>query len=219
VQVPSIAQIFLWHTLRKSCCFECLLPQVSAFLWVSYMQEEEFDIVDEANNPTGEKALRSKVHATGLWHRTAHVYFFRKKDADIEFLVHLRASTKDLNPNMWDTRFGGHVQAGETVTETAVSEVKDEVDLVISFSDLLQGPLLKREKYPNNEFTQIYYYSFEGSVDDLEFHDGEVQKVRWMSAREIQKSMKDKPDRWSASLVGFEEVLAFLKSSNNYIPE
>ena len=43
------------------------------------MQEEYLDIVDENENLTGEKELRSVVHAKGLWHRVVHIYFFREK--------------------------------------------------------------------------------------------------------------------------------------------
>ena len=76
------------------------------------MEKEYLDLVDENNNLTGEKELRSVVHSTGLWHRTVHIYFFRKINNIFEFLVHLRSKDKDLRPNCWDTRFGGHIKAG-----------------------------------------------------------------------------------------------------------
>lgn len=96
------------------------------------MSNEYLDIVDENNNPTGKKRLRSEVHTLGLWHRTVHIYFFRERNGGIEFLVHLRAKNKDLNPNKWDTRFGGHIRAGEKLEDTVIKEVHEELGLQIS---------------------------------------------------------------------------------------
>ena len=85
--------------------------------------QEYFDIVDENNALTGEKKLRSDAHTTGLWHRTVHIYLFRIINGKFEFLVHLRSKTKDLNPNKWDPRFGGHLKTGENVQDTVKSEL------------------------------------------------------------------------------------------------
>jgi len=76
------------------------------------MPEEYLEIVNENNDLISRVEPRSFVHSTGLWYRTVHIYFFRKSNKKIEFLVHLRAKTKDLNPNKWDARFGGHIKSG-----------------------------------------------------------------------------------------------------------
>lgn len=162
------------------------------------MPEEYLDIVDENNNPTGESKPRSLVHSTGLWHRTVHIYLFRKNDNIIEFLVHLRAKTKDLSPNKWDTRFGGHIKIGEDVEQAVVDEIKEELGLNINTNDLIEGDWIKRKRdYPNNEFSKVYYLEFKGDIKDLRFDDGEVQTVRWLSIKEIENSMKKESDKWS----------------------
>ncbi len=174
------------------------------------MPEEYLDIVDENNRPTGEKRLRSEVHDTGLWHRTVHIYLFRKSGEGPDFLVHLRAKTKDLNPNQWDTRFGGHLKSGEKVENAVVSELKDEIGLQTEPSRLLQGETYKRDKFPNREFTLVYYYEFDGDTSELKFNDGEVQEVKWMSTQDIVNSMQQEPDKWAGSLKGFREIYDFL---------
>jgi hypothetical protein len=40
--------------------------------------EEYLDVFDENNQPTGVVLPRRQVHAEGLWHRTVHIYLFRK---------------------------------------------------------------------------------------------------------------------------------------------
>lgn len=175
------------------------------------MQEEYFDIVDENNVNTGERKPRSEVHATGFWHRTAHIYYFRNENDTYYFLVHLRAETKDLQPNRWDTRFGGHVKAGDTIEKTAVDEMKEEIGLAVSFSDLLEGPVRKMDNFPNREFTHVFYYKGEKDISNLNFEDDEVQEVRWMSEDEMIDSMEKNPDLWSGSPEGFEFILKALK--------
>lgn len=172
---------------------------------------EYFDIVDENNLPTGERRLRSEAHSYGSWHRTVHVYLF-KKVSGIEFLVHLRSKTKDLNPNKWDTRFGGHLKAGENVQNAIKEELQDEVGLTLEPPNLIQGEVYKRGEHPNREFTYTYYYKFEGEIQSLKFNDGEVQKVKWMSSSEILKSMTKEPEVWSGDKDGFIEILNVLES-------
>lgn len=173
--------------------------------------EELLDIIDENNNPTGEAQPRSVVHAQGLWHRTAHIYIFRKtSNNDVEFLVHLRSASKDLAPNRWDLRFGGHIKAGQDISQTVHQEIRDEIGLDIKLENLIEGMWRKRNKYPNNEFTKVFYLNFVGNTDELKFNDNEVQRVKWMSKGDIQESMKKEPEIWSGGLSGFEEILADL---------
>lgn len=175
---------------------------------------EYFDIVDENNILTGEKSLRSDAHAQGLWHRTVHIYLFRVKD-DFEFLAHLRAKTKDLNPNKWDTRFGGHIKAGETAEDAIIGEMRDEIGLEVDLSNLIQGETYKRGKYPNREFTIVFYYKFERKTSELKFNDGEVQEVKWTKSKNIVEAIRKKPEIWAASEKGFIEILKVLKSKLN----
>lgn len=174
--------------------------------------EEYFDIVDENNIPAGEKKLRSEAHTQGFWHRTVHIYLFRKKEERIDFLVHLRSSTKDLNPNKWDTRFGGHVKAGEAIEDAVISELREEIGLNVNLSDLVVGDVYKRDNFPNREFTVVYYYNFNGDEISLVFSDNEVQKVKWMDFEEILDSMNQTPEQWSSNPWEFREVTEVLVS-------
>lgn len=176
------------------------------------MAEEYLDIVDENNNLTGEAEPRSLIHLNGLWHRTVHIYFFRRMNSAIEFLVHLRAKTKDLHPNCWDTRFGGHIKSGEDIKQAVVDEIKEEVGLNVSLNSLIEGNWRKHHKYPNNEFNKVYYFEFKGNIKDLKFDDGEVQKVKWMSADKIEKSMNEESDMWAGKAENFKKIIGSLET-------
>ena len=184
------------------------------------MKTEYLDVVDEENNPTGTKELRSIVHSTGLRHRTVHVYFFRKKRNDIEFLVHQRPETKDLHPNKWAAIFGGHVKSGATVEETVLSEIKEETGSSIKFECLIQGPWLKAEDAPNNrEFNGVFYLEYCGRIKDLRLQKEEIQAIKWMPASEIEHSMIQNPSIWMRDVKEFRAVLQNLKEKITCHPE
>ena len=170
------------------------------------MEKEYLDIVDEKNNLTGEKVLRSEAHAKGIWHRVVHIYLFRKNQGEIEFIVHMRSKFKDLYPNAWDTRFGGHIKSGTSIKEAVDSELKDEIGIEINQKNLIEGPLHKIDDFPNCELAKAYFFEYVGNINDLKFDDGEVQEVKWMNIQEIKKSMEKEADKWADDLPGFEKV-------------
>lgn len=178
------------------------------------MSDEYLDIVDEENNLVGKKKLRSEVHKTGLRHRTVHIYYVNFKDGNYYFLVHLRSKFKDLNPNKWDTRFGGHVQSGEKIEEALVSELEEEIGLELNPGDFTIGPIRKKDKYPNNEFVYSFYYQADDDLSKLVFRDNEVQRVKWMFAEDITTSLKNNPENWSSSQDGFKNIYNFLKNKS-----
>lgn len=172
--------------------------------------EEYLDIVDENNNITGEKKLRSLIHRDGSWHRTVHIYYFMKKNNEYYFLVHLRSKAKDLCPNMWDTRFGGHLKSGQDVKQTLISELEEEIGLRADINKFIPGPILKRDDLPNNEFTYVYYYPGLEDISSLKFADNEVQEVKWLPAQDIVEGIKNNSNDWAPSLEGFEGIYKYL---------
>ena len=176
------------------------------------MSEEYLDVFNENNQPTGEKALRSFVHAQGLWHRTVHIYLFREKEKEIEFLVHLRSKLKDTSPNMWARCFGGHLEAGVGLEEGAIKELQEEVGLEINnFQNLIEREWRKHEKFPNNEFIKVYYLRYDGEVEDLKLNDGEVQLAKWMNVKEMKEEKEKEPEKWAGSMQGLLDAVGFLQ--------
>jgi isopentenyldiphosphate isomerase len=172
--------------------------------------EEYLDVFDENNQPTGVALPRGQVHAEGLWHRTVHIYLFRQRIEGLEFLLHLRSMKKESAPGCWDTRFGGHVKAGQTMEEGVRDELVEEIGLDVSRLKIFGGEWHKRDNPPNREYTQIYFLEFNDSLDTLKFNDGEVDDVKWATVEEIKSGMRANPDQYSARLDGFEKVVEYL---------
>lgn len=174
------------------------------------MENEYLDIVDENNNLIGKNELRSIAHSKGLRHRTVHIYLFRKRD-DIEFLIHRRPKTKDLHPNKLATVFGGHVQSRKTIEETALLELKEETGLNVEIIDLIRGPWLKSEDILNNkEFNAVFYFEYNGKIENLKFQTSEIQEPKWLPVSKIKKSMVENPDIWMRDAKEFRKIVKFL---------
>lgn len=185
-------------------------PKDMSSLKIREVEDELLDVVDEKNVLTGKNALRSKIHSEGIWHRVVHIYLFRKNENGIEFLVHLRSLNKDLSPNCWDTRFGGHIKSGSTVEEGVRVELKEEVGLDTKDYNVIEGTWYKRDGFPNREFTKVYYLEYRNNLSELVFSDGEVQEVKWMGSKDIKIAIEKNPEKWAANLDGFIDVLDYL---------
>ena len=172
---------------------------------------EKLDILDESGNPTGETEKRSIIHSSGLWHRVVHIYLYRKINKTTELLVHLRAKTKDLHPNTWDTRFGGHVKAGDSLDTAVKKELLEEIGLQINSHKITLGPTYKKLNFPNNEFVTAFFYEFDGDIKELSFKDQEVQQVKWMSVEDITTSMNTETKIWASSKSRFNKIVEALK--------
>ncbi len=167
------------------------------------MSEELFDLYNENNESLGIVKPRSEVHRDGDWHRVVHIYVRNKAG---QFLVHRRSPKKDLAANTWDTRFGGHIQAGHDYDETAVREIEEEIGLQVSINDLIVGGMRDYNGETNKEHAKFYFYNFNGDIKDLRFNDNEVMMVEWMSADEIRESMIHKTRDWAGSIEGFDSI-------------
>lgn len=174
------------------------------------MTAELFDIVDENNKPLNITKERFLVHKDGDWHNGVHIYVLNDND---EFLVHLRSPHKDLQPNCWDTRFGGHVEAGDTIENTAVKELQEEIGIKVKFEELKKGEVYKWDGKTNREFNHAYYYKFRKG-DVIKFNDSEVVEVKWMSVEAIIKSIENNPNEWASRIPTFKRVYEFWKSLN-----
>jgi isopentenyldiphosphate isomerase len=84
---------------------------------------ELFETFDDDGRPTG-LIPRDRVHATGLWHRSAHVFLF---DGGGALYVQRRANGKDLFPGRWDFSVGEHLQPGESFLQGALRGLAEEL--------------------------------------------------------------------------------------------
>ncbi len=97
---------------------------------------EYLDVVDTSGRPTGEIVERSIAHREGIPHRTAHLWLLRRRNGCVQILLQKRALTKSF-PGCYDISSAGHIPAGQDCLSSAVRELKEELGLTASETDLV----------------------------------------------------------------------------------
>jgi ADP-ribose pyrophosphatase YjhB (NUDIX family) len=88
---------------------------------------------------------------------------------------------------MWHLTFGGHVRSGQTYEENVLDELYDEIGLAPELSELIfvgysQNPVHKHH-------AANYIYRWNGQLDELTLHDGEVAQVKSVTIPEYQQML------------------------------
>ncbi|UVI30843.1 NUDIX hydrolase [Paenibacillus spongiae] len=147
------------------------------------MQEERFDIYDEAETWIG-TAARSEVHAQGFWHRSFHCWLCRRDGSRKLVLFQQRSSDKDTFPLHYDITAAGHLTAGETMRD-AYREVEEELGIPVQFDSLLPLGETRHEavgtakgvSFIDREISSVYGLVYEGTLADLHLQVEEVAGV------------------------------------------
>ncbi len=176
---------------------------------------EYFDVRDAQGRSTGEKKLRSKVHADGDWHSCVHVWLIHAETGKV--LLAQRAPAKDSFPSCWDVSCAGHLSAGETVGEATAAELAEELGVQVpagvSFNEWCKHIVtLPREvisqggQFIDREHTHCFMVEGAWSTGDLTLQADEVAQVRWEDIDTLREALRKGDDR---SYVTYPDVDAY----------
>jgi len=153
---------------------------------------ELFQTYDEAARAL-ELVERSKVHQTGLWHRSSIVYLFHP---DGRMYVQRRAACKDLYENLLDHSVGEHLIPGETHVEAAHRGLREELGISAIKLDKLGGERRLCTEIPkkgirDNEFQQVFKGVYEG---DMRLDPKEVSEIRLFTLQQLVSTIEREPE-------------------------
>ena len=151
--------------------------------------EEQFEIFSEAGDLLGQMA-RSRVHAQGHWHKSAHIFLFASTGG---LYLQLRAADKDLYASLWDYSVGEHLQPGESYLQGALRGLSEE--LGISGIDLepLGQVQQSRSVLPEARDFELQQ-AFRGTWDGPVHADrGEVEDVKIVDLISLSKWIERSP--------------------------
>lgn len=109
-------------------------------------------------------------------------------NAEGKILMSKRSDELRGSPGKWQTMLGGKVPVGSTCYETAIRELEEEVGLIVDSSRLVLVEDVPRARR--------YLYPFDGGLEELAFHDGEIADVCWMSLEEYHAAVTARPEEW-----------------------
>lgn len=95
---------------------------------------EVIDIYDDSGKLIGTKPRR-QAHRDGDWHYTFHCLIVSGSADRLSFVLQRRSPDVDAYPGRIDLTVGGHLHAGERMTD-AVRELREELGLDVAFKAL-----------------------------------------------------------------------------------
>lgn len=102
-----------------------------------------------------------------------------------QFLIQKRSKIKDGKYGST----GGHPKSGETSLQGIITEIREELGLTVSPSDL-ELIFSSREDY-KQVFFDIYYMKKDLDISNLTLQKEEVESVKWLSIKEIRQLIDD----------------------------
>ncbi len=160
--------------------------------------DELFDVLTEAGEPTGTTALRRDVHRTGAWHGSVHIWVY----AGDKVLMQRRAATKESYPGMLDASSSGHISAGETSAVAAMRETEEE--LGIHAPESAFRPVGKQQlctvqgTFVSNEWNTIYLLEYRERYGPFAPDPIEIDELQWIALSDLAADLRSEdPNRCS----------------------
>ena len=142
---------------------------------------EYLDLYDMNDKKTGETMIRGGEVPEGRYFNVGICYMENSKG---EFLIQ-RAS---IQKGHKCSSTGGHVQAGQTLKEAMVREIKEEIGIDVSEDELeFKGRWLKN----NVVMCNAYYMKRDIDINECKLQEEEVESVFWKTKEEIEEMIKN----------------------------
>lgn len=164
--------------------------------------DELIDILNADGVPLGKTTMKSEAHKKGLFHATVHIWFYTE---DGELLIQKRASNKDTHPSLWDISVAGHIGAGESILDSAIREVQEEIGLTITGKELKKIGVFKSIQKHSDQLI------------DCEFHHTFLSKLK-IPLEKLIKQKSEIDDLKLISIIQFEKELNDKELSKQYVP-
>lgn len=159
------------------------------------MIKEMIDQLDENGNFISivDKDL---AHEKGLWHKAVHVWIVNDNN---EIMLQYRCAQKKFFPDVWDTSFAGHIDAGETSLEAVIREGKEELGIDVDTSKLKYLFTTKEHLVYNdmisNEYVDVFLLRDNVKLGDLVLQDIEVGGVKYMPVSQFFEVINDSTEK------------------------
>ena len=153
-------------------------------------EDECLILVDPDDTETGVLSKAACHDGEGTLHRAFSLFLF---NADGELLLQQRAAEKRLWPGFWSNSCCSHPRHGESMQIAVARRLEDELhvqatlDYVFKFT--YQAKF--RDLGSEHELCHVYLGALESTVRR---NETEIEAVRFVSARELEKEFRDRPE-------------------------
>ena len=139
--------------------------------------EEYWDIYDKNRSFQNRTIKRGDPFKEGEYYICCEVWLLNSKG---EMLITQRHPSKKAG-GLWEF-VGGGVLAGETTAQAAAREVKEEIGIALTESELSLLHVYKQRNY----FMDIYIVKKDVNIRDIVLDKNETIDAKWVSKEELQ---------------------------------
>lgn len=131
------------------------------------------DLYDKNRVLTGEKISKNEKIPENKFILMVVIFIQNNKN---EFLIQKRTIDKG---GLWATT-GGHPKSGESSIEGIITEVREELGILIN------NPILFKQASGKNSFCDLYYLKANINIENIKIQKEEVSDIKWAKADEIK---------------------------------
>ena len=142
---------------------------------------------------------RRQAHLAGHWHRSIGVWLYT---ADGKVVIQKRSMLKDTQPGKWTMSAAGHVTSGDSVTETVLNEIREELGLMSIKQEELEllgiftesdvGSTDRFGAYIDNEYKCLFIARIE--EQELTVNQAEVSEAIFVDVHEVFSKLREKDE-------------------------
>ena len=148
-------------------------------------------LVDQNDNQIGTEEKLS-AHKAGRLHRAFSIFVFNSKK---ELLLHKRASTKYHSGGLWTNTCCSHPRENELVEDAVHRRLEEELGFDCALEKKFDF-IYKAQvgELTEHEFDHVFFGTYE---DEINPDPEEVEETTWMNMDDLQKDMKEHPDKYT----------------------
>ena len=152
---------------------------------------ELWDLYDKDRKPLNRTHVRGEAFAEGEYYVSCEIWVRNSKG---EFLITKRHPDKKAG-NLWEFAGGGTL-AGETTTQSAVRELKEETGIQSQESELQLFATYQHKNY----FLDLFLLNKDVEISDIVLQPEETIDAKWASEETILKMIDNEEFVYSVSL-------------------
>ena len=152
---------------------------------------ELWDLYNKDRKPLNRTHVRGEAFAEGEYYVSCEIWVRNSKG---EFLITKRHPDKKAG-NLWEFA-GGGTFAGETTTQSAVRELKEETGIQSQESELQLFATYQHKNY----FLDLFLLNKDVEISDIVLQPGETIDAKWASEENILQMIDNEEFVYSVSL-------------------
>ena len=152
---------------------------------------ELWDLYDKDRKPLNRTHVRGEAFAEGEYYVSCEIWVRNSKG---EFLITKRHPDKKAG-NLWEFAGGGTL-AGETTTQSAVRELKEETGIQSQESKLQLFATYQHKNY----FLDLFLLNKDVEISDIVLQPGETIDAKWASEETILQMIDNEEFVYSVSV-------------------